>query len=1112
LSKLVFTNVSATAAGQTPQYRESSFEYEPTYPWRLSKEVIEPNRSALTLTTAYGYDGFGNRTTKTLSGPDITTRTVETLTYDALGQFITSRKNALNHTESFTYDARTGAVATATDANNITTTNSYDGLGRRFQTSRPGSPTTNIYYLCWDGSIPASGVKCPTTTGKAITAVRTVTAGSGENYIYGDMLGRTVQTNTQGFGGNWVYQQTSYDNLGRTISATHPYLSGETPHYTYYSYYPDALGRLWKVTEAGTVSRVTSMTYGALAAVGKTTTSTNPLNQTKTVVTNAHNQIASVTDNAGTTTYTYDPFGNLTQVSKSYDINATITMGYDIRGHKISMNDPDMGAWTYGYDVLGQLRWQKDAKLQTTNMTYDLLGRMATRVLPNGEGTSTWTYDTAAYGKGKFSSISSPNVTESYVYDSLSRPTTVINNRSGALYITKYTYDTYSRPLTLTYPSGGFAVRHCYDSVGYLVRVENATNSTACSSTLPAFWTATAFDAHNRLTKESFGNGLISARAYDHDTGDLQYIKTGTTANPTSIQNSTYGFDVLDNLTARSWSNGTTIFSESFGYDTLNRLTSVAGPAAKAYWYDAAGNITLKSGVGSYTYPTNGVHPHAVSSTLFGTTTTNYTYDANGNMTTRAGNTITYTAFNKPKTIAGASGTTTLTYDANFNRISKVSASGTTSYVGKLYEKQVIGTFVTQSNYIYAGNNLVGVYITSSDGLTNTRYFHTDYLGSVEVITGASGSVLQRLSYDAFGKRRNVNGTDATIITSLTTRGYTRHEQDDEVGLVNMNAREYDPLLGRFITADTVIPGMTNSQAFNRYSYVNNSPLSFTDPSGNWSLRRSVTRVLNRVNEIRYVGGLLGIALITGTQFGYVYGAATGDWQTVYRAHATGAVIAAGVWVQPTITALPWSSNIGASMALGYTSGYTTARINGASSSEARAAGMGGARFAGVITVLNLAAEEMREYAVDTSQNPAPDGTSPNATGVSAGARGDGVKVAGTRCVAGGGPCVPGLLGGSQGGDRTIFGVPYAPDGVVNYTLESFAGSHDFFNSFMYTSDGFLRPLYASGVMGAVGETASWLNVLTATPFATAYALQPWLPYLNPLDLEPQFGNGAINN
>ena len=118
----------------------------------------------------------------------------------------------------------------------------------------------------------------------------------------------------------------------------------------------------------------------------------------------------------------------------------------------------------------------------------------------------------------------------------------------------------------------------------------------------------------------------------------------------------------------------------------------------------------------------------------------------------------------------------------------------------------------------------------------------------MDTINNETGAVVQRLSYDAFGKRRNANGTDAATITAQTTRGFTRHEHDDEVGLVNMNAREYDPLLGRFATPDAIVQFAHHSQSYNRNSYVHNNPLSFTDPTGRglgkW-LKKTVQKVVH---------------------------------------------------------------------------------------------------------------------------------------------------------------------------------------------------------------------------------------------------------------------------
>jgi RHS repeat-associated protein len=112
----------------------------------------------------------------------------------------------------------------------------------------------------------------------------------------------------------------------------------------------------------------------------------------------------------------------------------------------------------------------------------------------------------------------------------------------------------------------------------------------------------------------------------------------------------------------------------------------------------------------------------------------------------------------------------------------------------------------------------------------------------VVAITGAGGAtaVVERFSYDPFGKRRNANGTDDvgsyqtnnSISSAQPHRGYTGHEMLEEMGIVHMNGRLYDPRLGRVMSADPIVQAPAMSQSYNRYSYVMNGPLSLTDPSG----------------------------------------------------------------------------------------------------------------------------------------------------------------------------------------------------------------------------------------------------------------------------------------
>ncbi|MEZ4302514.1 MAG: RHS repeat-associated core domain-containing protein, partial [Polyangiaceae bacterium] len=112
-------------------------------------------------------------------------------------------------------------------------------------------------------------------------------------------------------------------------------------------------------------------------------------------------------------------------------------------------------------------------------------------------------------------------------------------------------------------------------------------------------------------------------------------------------------------------------------------------------------------------------------------------------------------------------------------------------------------------------------------------YLHADHLGSVDVITDSSGAVTERRSYDAFGQRRNPTwgAPPPASFASSTTVGFTGHKAED-LGLIDMKGRMFDPRLGRFLTTDKVVSDRFFSQAWNPYSYVANSPLTYIDPTG----------------------------------------------------------------------------------------------------------------------------------------------------------------------------------------------------------------------------------------------------------------------------------------
>ncbi|WP_259576707.1 RHS repeat domain-containing protein [Shewanella baltica] len=112
------------------------------------------------------------------------------------------------------------------------------------------------------------------------------------------------------------------------------------------------------------------------------------------------------------------------------------------------------------------------------------------------------------------------------------------------------------------------------------------------------------------------------------------------------------------------------------------------------------------------------------------------------------------------------------------------------------------------------------------------RYQHTDMLGSVVSESDASGNIISRSHYEPFGKR--IGGDKEGI-------GYTGHLQDKDLGLTYMQARYYDPLIGRFYSNDPI--GFRDVHSFNRYAYANNNPYRYTDPTGMCSEENSGSKI-----------------------------------------------------------------------------------------------------------------------------------------------------------------------------------------------------------------------------------------------------------------------------
>ena len=259
--------------------------------------------------------------------------------------------------------------------------------------------------------------------------------------------------------------------------------------------------------------------------------------------------------------------------------------------------------------------------------------------------------------------------------------------------------------------------------------------------------------------------------------------------------------------------------TNTYWYDTLNRLTSwtLNNGQPEIYGYsDTTGNLSSKAGVAYNLYDAN--HAHAVASLTNGNS---YSYDANGNMITRTVNGQTfnfgYDAENRLVSVSGAA-TASFVYDGDGNRVQSIIGGTTTIFVGNYYE--VTGSSITK-NY-YAGTQLIA---TRKGGALS--YLLSDHLGSTSLAVDSSRTVTASQRFTPWGEVRAPSGT------MQTSYSFTGQYSDSYINLLYYGSREYDPAIGRFISPDTIVPTSTQGvQAWDRYGYVNNNPVTYNDPTG----------------------------------------------------------------------------------------------------------------------------------------------------------------------------------------------------------------------------------------------------------------------------------------
>jgi RHS repeat-associated protein len=858
LGRLTSTQVTHSRPDVEDIIRNSTFGYQPLT-GMLSQETVDmgvdEEGNAQKLTTLHCYGPLGNKTqiithanvgtisclSKNITTDDNASKVFRrnVTTYDDEGRYVVEQGNDKFIALTTLVEDRNalGQPLKTIDINGVITNIDYDAFGRQYFSSNSLGQTTTIERR------PSLVLGSQTTS--SIEFVETIiTAGQPTVSVSYDKMGRKIMSNKQGFDGTTSKQVTRHDQYGRVVKQSVPYHEGGTVYYSTTAY--DKFGRVTSGTTADDSS--TTILYNGLSTTSKITTNDgHNLAQQKLENKNILGELTYITDHAGTIGYQYNAVGNLIKVTSIGAIE--IKTKFDDYGRKIEMNDPDKGKWYYKYNAAGELIKQTNARGYSTAFYRDSVGRTTHKRSSGGIDESI----AYVFNKHQLESEGNNLQTKNYFYDPLGRLTLVRNTFDQTTYSQQTTYDEYGRVFQQfdasntscivgnTIEGSCWGIQNQYNTYGYLYLQKEARNG--ADSDAKIYYKVKAMDALGNITSFSQNDEqLSSTKAYNQANGFIDSISTDSKG--VTIQNNLYSFDSFGNLRSRTngtLKTGTLGAKETFAYDNVNRLTHINNIEKVKYY--ANGNIAWKEGVGNYCY--NSARPHAVSGIgNAGCTTQSYQYDNNGNMTSGRGRSITYSHFDKPTRIANSKGATTFDYGTNRSRFKRTTTEGnvttTTYYIGNVeVESKSDSTVVTTRRFLPGA-----IELQRSNGTREISYLLKDHLGSIDTITDESGFIKQKLYFDAWGKKHIIASANLkaslnsfttlslTQLLDISKRGFTGHESVDHADIIHMNGRIYDPTLGRFLQADPHIQAPKNSQSYNRYAYVLNNPLSYTDPTG----------------------------------------------------------------------------------------------------------------------------------------------------------------------------------------------------------------------------------------------------------------------------------------
>ncbi len=798
-----------------------------TYENNLLKtsKTFNNDYSGYILETIDLYDGFGNILEKTTTNSvDAQSQKVKDV-YDDKGRFVTKKTDNLGLEVNMTYNDW-GQVLTQIDPLGNTITNTYDDWGK-LKTSHDNLSGYVTYKYEKQNFVT--------------TVTKYLPDGDIESTV-ANAKGETILTRTKAFNSNqYIEKAVTYDILGRKTAESEPYLSSETPKWNTIAYDESVFPP--KATATGFNGKQLET-----KVEGRTTiiTELNGYQRVTKKTTDALGNVVESEDKGGIITFTYNAASQ--NLTATYGANVVKTT-YDNWGRKDSFHDPSNGKYEYTYHGFGQLKKETSPK-GYKEFFYNNKGQLETQIEKSNDGKSTdksisFTYD----NKGRITNrqgTSNGKAYSSYItYDAQGRAVASGENSNNRYFLKKNViYDDKGRVTSYEKGmySGGTYTKAVIENVytpwsGDLYQVKDKT-------TQKVLWQLNTAKANGQVLTAKLGEVTI-INAYDSNNflQNVVHVKPGAT--PVTVLGLGYSFDAIKNELNQRTRTNFAIATESFFYDGNNRLLNWTNPKT-GYMsnnvYDDQGRITNNDQLGAVKFK-NAESVYRASSIEPNTTLTNHWPDEATILQK-----ITYNENNDPIYLDGKKGDyafeyglnesrQVMHYGGNFDPALASQQAKFSKYYSEdgSYEVILDRTTGKEKHLMYIGGSPYesDIVLLKNFAETTAKYvfLHKDYLGTILAITSDTGAILEQRHFDAWG-----------ILThgeiKLLDRGYTSHEHLQDVGIIHMNGRLYDPLLRRFLNADENIQDPYNTQCYNKYGYVINNPLLFNDPSGEsfWSV------------------------------------------------------------------------------------------------------------------------------------------------------------------------------------------------------------------------------------------------------------------------------------